>query len=540
MSNQLFKRKKELVINGESITDLDIDFNINFNPGTDPIINDITVYNLTPESTAKIVNGSTVTLNAGYGDMMGNLLIGKVSDYEKSNDGKDTALKLYVTPDMTVALSTVVSLTFEPGAIASDVLNDLFDAAGMQAGLMRLTDNIKYEKGKIINGTVQSAIIEIVKETRSFMFTRCNIVYVVEDVYELDTGYLLRPDTGLIGSPEPTDVAGSPGYKIVTLLNPMLTVGSVFRLESQYVSGLFRVDNGTHTGDFTTTLNCLPTDKVSRYVPPTTTNKGTADNTPKGQIWNFLIGKGFSKAATAGVMGNMELESRYDPTAVNPTSGAYGLFQWTDTRQSTLYERAQLFGLSADSIAFQMEYFYWEITEGPENTCFPSYTDLSSLDAFKSLTDPEQATIIFEAAFERSGGSAIGDRIDYALAVYAWDGGGTTGGVGGGFFGPDAFKCKCGCGLDVVQELKNKMEQVVAITGDFVITSGARCEYQNNIGGGVSDSLHLTGQACDGYVPGGSVDQLYNAARSVGLGTIRYYTDGFVHSQTYPADIIWN
>ena len=157
MNNKLFKRKKELVINGESITDLDIDFNINFNPGTDPIINDVTVYNLTPESTAKITNGSTVTLNAGYGDMMGNLLIGKVSDYEKSNDGKDTALKLYVTPDMTVALSTVVSLTFEPGAIASDVLNDLFDAAGMQAGLMRLTDNIKYENGKIINGTVQSA-----------------------------------------------------------------------------------------------------------------------------------------------------------------------------------------------------------------------------------------------------------------------------------------------------------------------------------------------------------------------------------------------
>jgi hypothetical protein len=199
-----------------------------------------------------------------------------------------------------------------------------------------------------------------------------------------------------------------------------------------------------------------------------------------------------------------------------------------------------VFGVAANTIAFQIEYFYWEITEGPESSCFPDYTDLSGLDAFKSLTDPEQATILFEAAFERSGGSAIGDRIDFANAVYAWDGGGTPGGTGGGYFGPDAFKCACGCGLDCTQELKNKMEQVAGIVGDLQITSAARCEYQNNIDGGVPDSLHMSGEACDSYVPGGSVDQLYKAARQIGLGTYRYYSSGFVHCQTWPADAIWD
>lgn len=536
--NELFKRKTQLVLNNQSITDLDIEFNITFNDSSDPIINDVTVYNLTPETTATIGNGTGVILNAGYGNQTGNILVGKVSDYEKSNDGKDSKLKLYVSPDMSIALERTVSLSYEPNVLASQILKDLFSEIGLSFGLMRLTNDVTYPEGKILTGSAQSAILQMVKETNSYLFTRCNIVYVVDAVYELDTGYLLRTDTGLIGSPEPVDVDGQDGYQIKCLLNPMLTLGSVFRVESQYVSGIFRVVSGTHSSDFITTLNCVPASEVSRYVPPDDNPTQSADNTPKGQIWSFLIGKGFSKAATAGIMGNIELESGYDPDALNDSSGAYGLFQWLGDRKSLLYERAEIYGVAVNSIAFQMEYFYYELTEGGESSCFSTYTDLSGLDAFKSLTDPEQAAILFEAAFERSGGAALSERINYALAVYSWDGGATKDATTGGYFSADAFKCACGCGLDCTQSLKNKMEIVAGITGGVTITSGARCENQNAIDNGAPDSLHLTGEACDGYIPGGSVDELYNAARQAGLGTIRYYSSGFVHMQDWPRDTI--
>ena len=109
-------------------------------------------------------------------------------------------------------------------------------------------------------------------------------------------------------------------------------------------------------------------------------------------------------------------------------------------------------------------------------------------------------------------------------------------------FEPDEFKCECGCGGDIKQTLKLKIQQMRDILGaPIVITSGFRCPHQNNKDGGVSDSLHLSGDACDLYTPGmtaAKVDQLAAIAQQVGLGTIRYYTSRFVHVQLYPRDTV--
>jgi hypothetical protein len=110
------------------------------------------------------------------------------------------------------------------------------------------------------------------------------------------------------------------------------------------------------------------------------------------------------------------------------------------------------------------------------------------------------------------------------------------------YFGEDEFKCECGCGGDVCQELKEKMNEVRKIMGvPLYITSGYRCRYWNSEVGGVWDSLHMEGTACDGYVSGMSnemVDRLADVALSVGLGVIRYYGQQFVHFQLYPRDTV--
>lgn len=540
--SKLFKREKQLIINGVEMPDLEIDFNITFNTADEQPVNDVSIVNLTPETIRGITKGQTVILNAGYSGNVGNVLVGKASDIATSADSVDRTLKIMVTPDINITLSTTISKSYAPGTIASFIAKDILNGVGLEVGTIQLNADIAYADGKVFSGTVDAALKEIVKATGSFMFVRCNIIYIVGSVYEIDTGILLNASTGLIGSPETIDLNGATGYKITSLLNPMLTLGSVFRLESRYLSGLFRVQDGTHNGsDFTTVVNCYPTDEVSRYVPPVKNNgNGSGENTPRGKIWTFLINKGFSKAATAGVMGNIELESGYDPNAEN-ASGAYGLFQWLGDRRSGLEAYATAKSCAVNDLQLQMEYFYIEITTGGESDCFPTYTDLPNLDAFKSLTDPEAAAILFEQAFERSGGAMLSDRINYALAVYAWDGGGSAGSGGGsggdGNFPAGAFQCECGCGLDAVPELKNKMNDVWNnVGGNIQITSGARCPNQNAADGGVPDSLHLTGEACDCYIPGAGVDYLANAAQAVGLGTLRYYSSGFVHCQTYPAD----
>lgn len=536
--SRLFKRGKQLIIDGKVFPDLDIDFNVDFNPDEDQIVADVTVYNASPDSVANIKAGSLLILNAGYDGNLSNVLVGKISEFTEDKGSVDHVLKIMIPPDISPILNKKIQAVFMAGVTAMEIINSILRDEDIETGNINLTENTVYPEGKIVNDTIQRMLEGIASDTRSFYYQRNNIVYIVPDVYELDTGFLLRPDTGLIGSPEEIEIDGERGWKITCLLNPMLTTGSVFRMESRNVSGLFRVQNGNHSGDFITTMNCLPTNEVSRYVPPVK-NSGSnlsSGNTNKDKVWNFLMNNGFSRGAAAGVMGNIEVEAPgYDPAAEH-SGGAFGLFQWLGGRRDELEAQAAAAGVAPTDLLFQLQYFMWEITDGPESGCFDNWGGLA---AFKQLSDPVEAATIFEAGFERSGGAMVEERQQYAQEVYNWNGGSQNQATGGdGNFPAGAFLCDCGCGLDCVPELKNKMNQVwEAVGGGIVITSGARCQYQNSITpGSVPDSLHVTGEACDSYISGGSVDYLYQAAQNAGLGTIRYYASGFVHCQTYATD----
>lgn len=536
--SKLFRQQKQLIINDVVMPDLEIDFNVKFQLEDEQIVNDVAIANLTPETIRTINKGDRVIINAGYGDNMGNVLVGTIADMDTNSDNVDRILNLMVKPDINIILSLRVCKSYTPGTMASFIIKDLLNEINVEVGTVKLDRDVKYEQGKVFNSTVNDALTEIVAETNSFMFVRCNIIYIIDSIYEIDTGILLNKSTGLIGSPEIIDIGDAKGYKITCLLNPMLTLGSIFRLESRYLSGLFRVQNGQHDGSsFVTTVNCYPTDEVSRYVPPVKEYGDSAEDTPKGQIWTFLINKGFSKAATAGVMGNIQLESNFDPSAEN-SIGAYGLFQWLGDRRSNLEAYASSKNAIANDLYLQLDYFYYEITDGAESGCFSGY---GGLQAFKDKTDPVDAAIVFEQAFERSGGEGMSQRKQYAQEIFAWDGGAKdTDGSGSGDdgnFPAGAFKCKCGCGLDAKPAMKNKMNQVwEKVGGGIQVTSGARCPYQNRIDDGVSDSLHLSGEAVDCYKSGASIDTIYNAAQAVGCGTLRYYGQGFIHIQMYAAD----
>lgn len=553
--SKLFRREKQLMIGDKLFPDLDMDFNITFNEDDVAPINDVTIYNVKPDTIAYIQKNMELKLNAGYSGNLGNVLMGTIADFSNKTNGTNTELKVLVNTDANVVFNRILSKTYAPGTTAMQILTDLFRMITIEVGTIKVTNNIVYPDGKIISGTMKKILYYLVAETNSFMFVRNNIIYIVDSAYEVDTGYLLRSDTGLIGSPEAIDIDGERGYKFVCLLNPMLTTGSVFRAESKQVNGLFRVIDGTHSGSsFETVVNCLPTNEVSRYVKPVKYIYATSiiGNTDKLRIWNFLKAQGFSDAATSGVMGNFEQESGYSPDAnesgeAGPYGyGGYGIAQWTGGRRETLFSRADGAGVPVNDLQFQLEHFMWEITVGPENNSFSVYGGLSGgLNEFKSLSDPADACIVFEASLERAGTPMMDNRIRYAHADFAELGGKTTEAGGSssssgddGNFPAGAFKCECGCGRDVVPELKAKMNQVWDAVGEIIITSGFRCEFQNNKDGGVPNSFHLSGQACDGYVPGGSVDYLADAEQNAGLGTLRYYSSGFCHGQLEMTDVV--
>ena len=113
-------------------------------------------------------------------------------------------------------------------------------------------------------------------------------------------------------------------------------------------------------------------------------------------IWNFLRGKGLSETATAAIMGNIQAESSYNPSNINPKSGAKGICQWYAERATALENYASSKGGSWEDINIQLNYL-WDMEIGPGR---PYNQYVTQLDGLGSL---DNAVEYWEKHFEVSG-----------------------------------------------------------------------------------------------------------------------------------------
>ena len=123
----------------------------------------------------------------------------------------------------------------------------------------------------------------------------------------------------------------------------------------------------------------------------------------KSVIWNYLKGLGLGSNAIAGIMGNMEAESSFDPTIVQggghaqeitvDGSTGYGLCQWTSVdRQQGLVDYAKSKRTSTSDIKTQLDYMLMEAERDNPGL-------IQRMNAAKS---PHDAAILFHREFERS------------------------------------------------------------------------------------------------------------------------------------------
>lgn len=154
---------------------------------------------------------------------------------------------------------------------------------------------------------------------------------------------------------------------------------------------------------FDTEISC---NDLTSSGSTTTTLTGT-DNLSKAM--NFFVSKGLNPTQAAAIIGNMEQESGVglNPTAVNPTSGAYGIAQWLGGRLDKL---KTLQGYN--TLGVQLNYLWDEITVGSEKND-------GALQALKTDTTIDQMVTDWETHFERAGTQEanIPQRIKYANDV---------------------------------------------------------------------------------------------------------------------------
>lgn len=106
-------------------------------------------------------------------------------------------------------------------------------------------------------------------------------------------------------------------------------------------------------------------DQKSDALSLLSTPTGTASAVPEGRTTGertrkFLEANGFTDKQALGIWAGIRAESRGDPNAVNPTSGAYGLGQWLGPRKKALFAR---YGPNP-TLEQQLEFLLWELKGG--------------------------------------------------------------------------------------------------------------------------------------------------------------------------------
>lgn len=158
------------------------------------------------------------------------------------------------------------------------------------------------------------------------------------------------------------------------------------------------------------------------------------------QVWAFFTSKGYSKTATAAIMGNMYGESGMNPSSIQGggKGPAAGICQWENYntksgRWANLNDLATSNGRDWTDLDIQLRFVDSELNtkdidnrmQGKGNSAgniTKAGLDISKAMSFAqwktSCTDLNVATRLFEAAFERAGKPAMKKRLDAAIAYY--------------------------------------------------------------------------------------------------------------------------
>jgi phosphotransferase system HPr-like phosphotransfer protein len=114
-------------------------------------------------------------------------------------------------------------------------------------------------------------------------------------------------------------------------------------------------------------------------------------DTDAAKVITFFKQKGLTVSQSAGIAGNIAVESEFNPTAIGDNGTSYGLAQWHLDRWENLKQWCSKNGYEPSSISGQLEFLWWELQN----------YESSALSDLKRQTNPADAAESFASKFER-------------------------------------------------------------------------------------------------------------------------------------------
>lgn len=304
---------------------------------------------------------------------------------------------------MDQAMKTAIKYKKPNAGVTADYFVDEFDKHGLNASYIT-SDSSKMKETivkKLFSGT---PIILMGKDDKNK--TKSSSPFGPKTHYVVATGISKDKQTIYVNDPE----AKTPRipYKTNTVLNGvMLGISPVIRANSKNKN------------------NSMLT-KIKRMLSNFSASGKYGPDTIQYKVWNGLRAAGYNEIAVAAAMGNIQMESGFDPSVVERGSGlGFGLVQWTDGRRTAIEKYAADQGRDVNDVNLQIEFLVQELKGDGiwmENRTKNYSFGYLTKDDWENGTDIVKATQSFMGGFEgpdyNDNKNHIADRIEYAKMYY--------------------------------------------------------------------------------------------------------------------------
>lgn len=266
MADELFSRAFELnlggvriasqTISGEPTELLKCVFDITLSRDRSANTAEIIVYNLAEKSRAKVSEQAIeVELEAGYVGLSSTIFKGKLEAGKSVLQGVDWVTTMQSTDGGKELREGRINLSFKSVDV-SEAFRRCADQLGVGLGnaLEKIGEgNIRgaltgFANGLVMSGPAQKELDRLAKTYGYEWSVQAGELQLLgpNDAISPNDAIILDSQHGMVGSPQ----AGEKGIvEVRSLLNPHMTPGRVIALSSRQVSGFFRVEQTTFTGD---------------------------------------------------------------------------------------------------------------------------------------------------------------------------------------------------------------------------------------------------------------------------------------------------
>jgi len=253
----LFRRIIKVDINGLGKTldypALKIEFEGEFDDDNEPDEFKIMIYNLGQTTTNKLKTDSDISLQAGYEDDFGTISVGTIKDIQSYKKEADYITEILMNTDNKSWNDNIINQTFNPPITAKQILERLIPLTSLETGIIQLTDDKVYKRGKTVRGRTGDVIKQIANETNTTLTIQNGKVDITTG--QITKGFLINSRSGLISTPRKVDKKDSDVIcSFDILFNHNLKNKSLIKLESKTFNGQYEVVTAKFNKDYTITV----------------------------------------------------------------------------------------------------------------------------------------------------------------------------------------------------------------------------------------------------------------------------------------------